>query len=557
MKTMKTRLFFICLVYIFLFVSASLYGIGERTVILGGEYTWRMAESRTSITEIGTVRANPVLAISSAAGTSTAGYQVTSGPLGSRSVLTEPAFDLSFSFDERETGLYRDVTGNYRTTVSREVHAADRANARAGAGAALFNGSGAVTVRPQHANALFAPGNRIRDFTIEFWLYPLNMENGEQILTWIATNRDMALQRVHCSASRNKLNWSFTNFFTSTNGSSNLNIEFSGSSHLVPKTWSHHLVRFDATTGMIEYIVDGVSESIVYATPTKRENGEVFTPLAGSGGVFSLGDRFMGLIDEFKIHKAFLERSSVQKYAPAGGRIQTSAIDLGEKNSGVVRIDASGGRVGIRRTGPAISGGISSEYHENGRFRFSDSAEMNFFVRTSENPYLLNTVQWTNFVPGTDINGLQGRYVQIAVDFYPSADGETSPYLDQLRVVYMPGEPPMPPRNLTATAVDGGVLLRWRGSPSTNTAGYLVYYSSVRGELFGTDSIAGSSPVDIGNKNSFFIGGLKNGTLYYFRVAAYDYITGTTEYYTGEFSAEVTARPLLGLSLSDISMEAR
>lgn len=375
---MKTRLFFICLVYIFLFVSGSLYGIGERTVILGGEHTWRMAESRTSITEIGTVRANPVLAISSAGGTSTALYQAATGPLGGMSALTESALDMSISFDERETGLYRDIAGNYRTTVSREVQTADRANARAGAGAALFNGGGAVTVRPQNGNALFAPGNRIRDFTVEFWLYPLNMENGEQILTWIATNRDMALQRVHCSASRNRLNWSFINFFTSTNGAANHNIEFSGSSPLVPKTWSHHLVRFDATTGMIEYIVDGSSESIVYATPTKRENGEVFTPLTGSGGVFSLGDRFMGLIDEFKIHKVFAGRSSIQKYAPAGGRIQTAAIDLGDKNSGVVRIEASGGRVGIRRTGPAIAGGISSEYHENGRFRFSDSAEMNF-----------------------------------------------------------------------------------------------------------------------------------------------------------------------------------
>nr|AGS54412.1 fibronectin type III domain protein [uncultured bacterium contig00180] len=142
---------------------------------------------------------------------------------------------------------------------------------------------------------------------------------------------------------------------------------------------------------------------------------------------------------------------------------------------------------------------------------------------------------------------MQGRYVQIAVDFYPSADGETSPYLDQLRVVYMPGEPPMPPRNLTATAADGGVLLRWRNSPSTNTAGYLVYYSSVRGELFGNDSNLGVSPVDAGNRGSLFISGLKNGTLYYFRVASYDYITGTTEYYTGEFSAEVMARPLAGL----------
>jgi len=141
--------------------------------------------------------------------------------------------------------------------------------------------------------------------------------------------------------------------------------------------------------------------------------------------------------------------------------------------------------------------------------------------------------------------------VQIAVDFYPSADGESSPYLEELRIIYMPGEPPLPPRNLTATAVDGGVMLRWRHSPDANTEGYLVYYSSVRGDLFGEGSTLGSSPLDVGKTNSMFIGGLKNGTLYYFRIASYDHITGTVSYNIGEFSSEVTARPLQGLSLSD------
>ena len=56
----------------------------------------------------------------------------------------------------------------------------------------------------------------------------------------------------------------------------------------------------------------------------------------------------------------------------------------------------------------------------------------------------------------------------------------------------------------------------------------------------------GSSPIDVGMTNNILIDGLKNGTLYYFRVAAYDRVAG--DYSTGEFSAEVTARPLSGLS---------
>jgi len=183
-------------------------------------------------------------------------------------------------------------------------------------------------------------------------------------------------------------------------------------------------------------------------------------------------------------------------------------------------------------------------------FRFSDETQMNFFIRASENPWLFHNAQWVRFTPGLDIPGISGRYVQIAVDFYPSADGEITPYLEQINIVYLQGEPPLPPRSVSAVASDNSVQLRWRHSPSANNpefGGYLVYYSVVRGELFGEGSDLGPSPINVGNTNSIKIDGLKNGTLYYFRVAGYDYIPGTQRNNAGEFSAEVTARPLAGL----------
>jgi len=560
---MKKRLFFIKLVYIFLFISGSVYGAGENTVILGNESTWSAAEFRNGVTEVMSVRPYPVLVLSSATGTSTAGYLAASGVSGNFTALTESALDLSVSFDEKDTGLYRDSIGRYKVTSSPEIEAVDRRYARAGTGAALFGGTTPLVIEPQNANALFASGSRIRDFTVEFWLYPLNMENGEQILSWVSTRQanrsagplasgDFSTQRIHCAASKNRLRWSFVNFFTSSAGSPNVDIEFSGVTPLVPKTWSHHLVRFDAATGMVEYVVNGSSEAIVYATSTGKENlsspsgGEVYMPVVGTDGVFFLGERFTGLMDEFKIHSVCAGRSSVRKYAPSGGRAETKAIDLGDSNSGVIRVDASGGRIGV------TSGRADNEFRKNGRFRFSDDAEMNFFIRACENPWLLNDSPWISFTPGADISGIRGRYVQIAVDFYPSSDGETSPYLDELRIVYRPGELPLPPRNVTAVAVDGGVLLRWKHSPTANTAGYLVYYSDVRGELFGGGALLGPSPIDAGNKNSLYIDGLKNGTLYYFRITAYDYVTGAVNYNAGEFSGIVTARPLSGLLLSEI-----
>ena len=535
---------FIHIVYIFLIACGSVFAVGERTITLGGDTSWRSAENRAGISEVRNIRPNPVLVLSSRTGVSVSGYSAATGVLGNFSPLTESTLDLSVSFDERETRLFRDSVGHYRLMVPPYIEAVDRRQARAGAGAVLFGRSGIetnsnpVVIQPQNSNALFAPGNSIRDFSVEFWLYPQNLENGEQMLSWVASG----MQRITAAASRNRLQWSFVNFFASPNGAAHINIEFSGNTPVIPKTWSHHLIRFDASTGMLEYLVDGSTEAIVYATATGRESTEVYTPVTGNGGTFLLGERFTGLIDEFKIHKACIGRTSTQRYYPDGGRVETRAVDLGETSSGIVRIDVLGGRTSVR--GGAA---VQNEFRENGRFRFSDDSEMNFFIRAGENPFLLNNNQWVSFTPGAAISGIQGRYVQIAVDFYPSADGETSPYLDQLRIVYIPGGAPLPPRNLTASASDGAVSLRWRNSPAPNVAGYLVYYSTVRGELFGTDAALGASPIDVGITNSVFIDGLRNGTLYYFRVAAYNLVTGELLYNIGEFSAEVTARPLTGL----------
>jgi hypothetical protein len=551
---------FIQTVYIFLLVSGSVFAFGERTISIGGTSGWRNTYTKTGIVEAASIRPNSVLILSSAAEPSVNSSSSVAGIMGNFSTVSANVHnrDMSISFDEREPGLFRDSVGRYRVTTSAGISTANSTLARVGSGAALFGGSGsqgAVTIVPQSRNALFAPGNRIRDFTIEFWLYPLNMENGERVMSWVSTispgqsGGNYVVQRIQCITSRNRLHWSFVNFFTATDNTAHINIEFSANTPVVPRTWSHHLIRFDASAGMIEYLVDGVSEAIVYATATGRESSEVYTPITGNNGFFRLGENFTGLMDEFKIHSAFTGHSSTQKF-PSGGRIETLPFDLGENSSIILRVNVTGGRTGSVpfSSGRRISG--INEFRENERFRFIDDSEMDFFIRTGENQFLLHNSPWISFIPGADISGLQGRYAQIAVDFYPSAGGETSPYLESIALIYLPGEPPLPPRNVTAVAVDGGVQLRWRHSPNTGTAGYLVYYSTVRGEFFGNGAALGPSPIDVGMTNSVFINGLENGTLYFFRVAAYDRSTNAANFNVGEFSAEVTARPLSSLQLS-------
>jgi hypothetical protein len=238
-------------------------------------------------------------------------------------------------------------------------------------------------------------------------------------------------------------------------------------------------------------------------------------------------------MDEFMIRSDFSGKPGLQKYR-RGGRLETGAVDLGRGNNGVLKIEASGGRT-------RNEGGINRNIYGRGGFSFPDNAGIRFFIRTSDNPFRWNETDWLPVLPGTDLPEIHGRYVQLAADFYPSGDGETSPYLEELRIVYLPDEPPRPPPALSAVSRDGAVELSWKPSPDQDTEGYLVYYGVSGGEYFGEDAILGKSPIDAGKRTSLRIEGLANGVLYYFAVAAYD--GGGASFHAGEFSRETAVRP--------------
>lgn len=552
------------LVYLLFAISVSLFGVGEKTLSIGGSAAWRLAESRSGIIEMDKLRPHPVLALA-VGGNSPGGSGANAG--------YDHAMDMSLSFDEGRADLFADSTGHYRiiSAAGAGLSAADIRWARAGNGAALFSvaaapigsafpialgsagSAGPLALEACDRDALFAAGRHIRDFSLEFWLYPLNMENGEQILSWTSSmpaqkfsartaSREYFSQKIQCAAVKNKLQWTFQNFFSAPGGEKHINLTLTGDSTVVPKTWSHHLIRFDSDTGLLEYLVNGKVETIVYASSTGGEGGEVYTPVIGEGGSFVLGGRFSGLMDEFKIRGGSSE-PGLQKYAPRGGRMETRVIDLGERSSGILKLEASGGRI-------ALAGrSVRNEYAGQGDFRFTDNSAIQFFIRTADNPYRWTDADWRPVMPGTALPaGLNGRYVQLAAVFYPSGDGETSPYLEELRIVYRPDEPPLPPARLMAVAADGAVELSWRNSPSADTSGYLVYYGLARGEYFGESAVIGASPIDAGKRTGLRIEGLENGVVYYFAVAAYkgnpaDPLRDTS-LNVGEFSREESARPL-------------
>jgi hypothetical protein len=537
-KTIPSRRSIPLVLYSLVFLSLHLYGAGEKTLVIGGRARWNMVEHRMGITEISSIRPYPVLILSSALRSD-----------------TEASLDMDLSFDAGEPGLFADRMGHYRVKTAEGLYSADRRFARIGMGAALFSGNRLKNVNTEaplvitpKPGALLAPGQIIRDFTMQFWLFPMNLENGEQILSWIASKQERpgeaTVQRIHCTASKNRLQWTFLDFFYLNAPAERMSISLEGATSLIPKTWSHHLIRFDADTGLLEYLVNGYLEAITYVTAGGREGGQVYYPRIGQEGSLTLGERFIGMLDELKLYSRFITNPGIHKYPLQGGRMETRPIDLGETNTRVLMVEVSGGRT-------SNSGGmIQNEYAEQGRLRFSDDSAFQFFIRAADSPYRWTGTtaeeastesDWQLLIPGTALSGIQGRFVQIAAVFYPSGDGEASPYLDEIRIHYQPDEPPPPPTRITAVAGDGAVDLSWKPSSDADLAGYLVYYGTAQGDYFGEGAMLGSSPVNVGNRTSIRIEGLKNGMLYYFAVAAYDHGESA---HIGAFSREVAARPL-------------
>ncbi|MDR0375279.1 MAG: hypothetical protein LBH85_06090 [Treponema sp.] len=531
---MKLKVVLLSLSFFTLF--SPLFGLGELTLRIGQDAGWSLIEKREGVAEVDAQRPWPALAL------------VAAQP-AAPSVYT----DMSLAFDESSPDRFDDGAGHYKVTVQNAgaVSQVGRLMARYGAGAAVFSErSGAsahapLVITPRSQDALFASGKRVGDFSVEFWTQPFNMGAGEQVFSWSAakqrTRTGYIMQYVTCAASKNRFQWTFLDFFASPHDDARSTITLIGITPIIPKTWSHHLIRFDAHTGLLEYLVNGKIEAIAYATSTGREGGDVYTPLIGEDGSLALGEQFSGLLDEVRISGGYRIDTEIggtvytAKFPASGGRIETRGIDLGEPNVQILRVDALTGRLSF------VDNKVRNEFAGNATFKFSDESALQFFIRTSDSPYRWIS-EWQALTPGVPLDEhVKGRYVQLAVHFYPSGDGEASPYLDEIRVVYKPDEPPLPPTLVVAIAGDGVVDLSWKNSPDIDTMGYFVYYGTVSGTYFGADSLLGESPIDVGKRTAIRIDGLKNGTLYYFAVAAYDSLSPP---HLGMFSREVTARPL-------------
>ena len=423
--------------------------------------------------------------------------------------------DLLFHFDSPP---FADASQVYHVRANGAL-LSSRVTAR-GSGSAGFEATrGGLELTPG-AEALFGPDSWPGDFSIEFWLYPLLLEQGEEILLCRGSRwqEQRSLdQLVSASVRDRKLSWRFENFFLPASGEEFL-LVLEGITPLIPKRWSHHLLRYRRADGLLEYLVNGVPEAVAYATGTNEEDGALLAPHLEAAGPAPLviGGGYTGFIDELRISRMFEEAPRLSRYDNRTGRAVSRVFDLGYSGTAVRRIASV--------------------------FEQPQDAEVYFFYRLAD---ALDGARepasgWVQFHPGSPLEGARGRYVQVMMELFPNGRRDRTPEVSELRIVYEKDLPPVPPAGLRVEAGDGKVVLSWRPVNERDVRGYRIYYGEAPGNYLGRGADEGDSPLDVGDVTRFEISGLQNGRLYTFAVAAYD---STDPPHLSRFSREVSARP--------------
>ncbi len=450
---------------------------------------------------------------------------------------SEPETDLLIHF---ETSQLIDATGNY--SLKRDAGFSIVPDGRVGFTAGKFSGfRGGITLSPtflqdintnlnsspghdarQNQNnvnyrrseaPLFTPGKLGNSFSIEFWLAPQYLEDGEIILEWNGQKEhkgSLQLQMLNCSVKNRRLVWRIQNLFLSPD---HQNTEFllSGRDAMVPEQWHHHMLRYESDTGLLEYLVDGVPADIIYCTKTGKPGGSVLRPYIGerSRSEINIAPQFNGLIDELRISRRFVTQPMLNGLASTGGYAIAGPIDLGEAQSTLLSID-------VDHLEP-------------------ENSKSFFYFRTDKNK------TWVPFVSGEDLQPpVTGRYLELKFQLYPDGTGTHTPKISSATVHYRPNLPPPPPTGLTAIPKNSAIEVSWNPIQQTDLAGYIVYYGTSSGVYRATEAKAGASPIDVGTNTSITLEGINNGTLYYVAVAAYD---TAGRKHRSTLSHEVSARP--------------
>ncbi|MCR4899351.1 MAG: hypothetical protein K5907_00860 [Treponema sp.] len=500
----KTALFAaVCVIFT---VSNTAVFAESKQIVLGGKNGWPVFQYEDNVTT----------------GKGRFGYDCIE--LATNSFVFDEYTDLLIDFEDENSP----VSAGYYDVVSNNLKVSNGSLIEKSAGLSRNIGGLNLFGKP---GTFFGSEGFMGSFSIEFWLCPSLAENGEVILNWESSKNvhgRLVYQLLNCIFEGGHLDWTISNLFDSYAGpDGNGEFHLKGSSTIIPDTWSYHALSFDCETGILEYLVNGVTEDLKYITSNGKESGEVSLIIMGTPAQVEFCKEYTGKIDEIRILRRPYTPPDYQSaeaagalgrmlYKPMGGRFETKPI--------------------VVSTG-AILNSLTAEMSE------PSQTEVSFYVRSGDNYFNWTDSypEWKSVESGKPITGVSGMYFQVMCELYPDGNGVVSPSVTQISLDFEELPLPLPPFTVKAQAGNGSVTLSWNYSVDETAGGYYIYYGNRPGEYLGRVALEGPSPINVGNTTSFTLTGLENGKIYYFAVASW---SSLDDRITGPLSKEVFARPM-------------
>jgi hypothetical protein len=500
MNCIRKKELFIGIFYLF---SLSLFA---KEIVIGGKEGWPLLQESTNITN----------------GKGRYGYDCIQIAANSYSYDEDTDFLIDFENSENpiSNGKYT-VTKNNLKRVDNTIK---------GKIAGLSRNMGGMNIRGEKGT-YFGSEGLMGSFSIDFWLCPSISENGETIIKWESSRIDsdnaFIYQILSCYFNSGHLEWTLSNMFDIYyDNKNNSEIKLSGFNVVVPDKWSNHVLSFDAETGLLEYLMDGIVQDLVYVTSNNKEEGEVSLVSLGTPSEMEFCSEYTGKIDDIRV----LRRPfGVPDYQSADNAGKISPITY-VSSGGSFRTEP------IRVSVGSVLNSIKAEMN------VPPQTEICYYVRSGDNYF-----NWTDSYPewkpvsvGEKLSNITGIYFQLYAELLPDGDGNVTPSITSISMDYTELNPPLPPFTVSAKAGNGSVVVSWNYSVDETSGGYYLYYGNRPGEYLGRIAVEGESPIDVGNSTSFTVTGLENGKIYYFAIAAYSLLDNRI---VGKLSKEVYARP--------------
>ncbi|MDA3851989.1 MAG: fibronectin type III domain-containing protein [Spirochaetaceae bacterium] len=434
-----------------------------------------------------------------------------------------PQADRDFLFNF-EAPLEEEISGLYRLINKPEVQ---QQFSRRGQGAAYFTEDKYLELQPLEGSQ-FYPREPWEDFTIEFWLYPANLQEGEILLKWkgfLQENQRILSQEVSCTIKNRSLHWEFINFFLSHQREETL-FQLQGD-RLIPRRWSHHMLRYNSQLGLLEYLIDGKPSQIIHTTATRREEGDILLPRIEQPQPTPLiiGEGFTGFMDELSLSRSWKEPPVMLDYQQPGYYI-SPVLDFHYQDSSVEDLI------------------IHDNHRDNSRISYYYYITNHRSQALQERSQLMNREkpefwldQWQPLENATLTGKPLGRYMMVLAILYPDLGVGFSPSLSSFEIHYEEHLPPLAPLNLRAAVLDDGrVHLTWDYSENSGISGFQIYYGDRPGSYFGAQS-----PLEVEvPAQEFYLEGLESHKTWYISMVAYN-DSSPPQY--SNFSLEVAVRP--------------